>query len=190
MFTERMSVGLDVHARSVVAHAMDVQTGEIFKARLCPDPAEVTGWIKTLPGPAAAIYEACHTGYGLARTLLSHDIRTVVAAPSKLQRPSGSRVKTDAIDAEHLATLLRLDAFTPVTVPDELTEAARDLVRARDDCRSDLMRARHRLSKLLLRHGIVYSGGQAGSAPTTSGSSGSASTHPWSRPRSTRPTTV
>gem|GEM_PF-1459751 len=50
MFTERTSVGLDVHARSVVAHAMDVQTGEIFKARLCPDPVEVTGWIKTLPG--------------------------------------------------------------------------------------------------------------------------------------------
>nr|WP_300141330.1 IS110 family transposase [Propionicimonas sp.] len=88
-------------------------------------------------------------------------MRTVVAAPSKLQRPSGSRVKTDAIDAEHLSTLLRLDAFTAVTVPDELTEAARDLVRAREDCRSDLMRARHRLSKLLLRHGIVYSGGQA-----------------------------
>ncbi len=58
MFTERTSVGLDVHARSVVAHAMDVQTGEIFKARLCPDPAEVTAGIKTLPGPAAAIYKA------------------------------------------------------------------------------------------------------------------------------------
>src|SRR5664280_2306882 len=49
----------------------------------------------------------------------------------------------------------------PVTVPDEATEAARDLVRAREDCRADLMRARHRLSKLLLRHGIVYSGGKA-----------------------------
>jgi transposase len=40
-------------------------------------------------------------------------------------------------------------------------EAARDLVRAREDCRGDLMRARHRLSKLLLRHGIVYYGGNA-----------------------------
>ena len=93
--------------------------------------------------------------------LLAQDIRTVVAAPSKLQRPAGSRVKTDAIDAAHLSMLLRLDAFTPVTLPDELTEAARDLFRAREDCRSDPMRARHRLSKFLLRHGIVYSGGQA-----------------------------
>lgn len=50
---------------------------------------------------------------------------------------------------------------TSVTVPSAGQEAARDLVRAREDCRGDLMRARHRLSKLLLRHGIVYSGGQA-----------------------------
>ena len=40
-------------------------------------------------------------------------------------------------------------------------ESARDLVRAREDCRGDLMRARHRLAKLLLRHGIVYYGGRA-----------------------------
>jgi transposase len=70
-------------------------------------------------------------------------------------------VKTDARDAIHLARLLRLDEITPVAVPTLDQEAARDLVRAREDCRGDLVRARHRLSKLLLRHGIVYDGGQA-----------------------------
>jgi transposase len=84
-----------------------------------------------------------------------------VVAPSKLQRPSGDRVKTDARDAVHLARLLRLDEITAVAVPTVDQEAARDLVRAREDCRGDLMRARHRLSKLLLRHGIVYYGGKA-----------------------------
>ena len=84
-----------------------------------------------------------------------------MAAPSKLQRPSGDRVKTDAKDALHLARLLRLGEITPVAVPSLEQEAARDLVLAREDCRGDLMRARHRLSKLLLRQGIVYSGGQA-----------------------------
>jgi transposase len=73
----------------------------------------------------------------------------------------GDRVKTDAKDAIHLARLLRLDEFTPVVVPSVAQEAARDLVRAREDCRGDLMRTRHRLSKLLLRQGIVYFGGQA-----------------------------
>lgn len=161
MFSERTSVGLDVHARSVVAHAVDGQTGEVFTSRVVPDAAAVIDWLGRLPGPVAVLYEAGPTGFGLARGLRAAGIRCEVAAPSKLQRPAGERVKTDARDAEHLCRLLRLDDFTAVAVPEEATEAARDLVRCREDCRSDLMRARHRVSKLLLRHGIVWSGGAA-----------------------------
>jgi transposase len=161
VFTERTSVGLDVHARSVAAAAIDGATGELIQAKLTPSHEHIRSWIRELPGPAAATYEAGPTGFGLSRTLNASGIRCVVAAPSKLQRPSGDRVKTDAKDAIHLARLLRLDEVTPVSVPTVDQENARDLVRAREDCRGDLMRARHRLSKLLLRQGIVYSGGQA-----------------------------
>jgi transposase len=150
-----------VHARSVAAAAIDGVTGEVFRARLSPANDQIWKWISDLPGPAAATYEAGPTGFGLARSLNASGVRCVVAAPSKLQRPSGDRVKTDARDALHLARLLRLDEITAVVVPDVETEAARDLVRAREDARGDLMRARHRLSKLLLRQGIVYSGGKA-----------------------------
>src|SRR5674476_845071 len=131
----------------------------MFRARLGPQPEAVLGWLRELPGPVAVLYEAGPTGSGLARFLTDHNIRCVVAAPSKLQRPSGDRVKTDAKDAQHLARLLRLDEITPVVVPTVAQEAARDLVRAREDVRGDLMRARHRTSKLLLRQGTVWSGG-------------------------------
>src|SRR6478672_1214003 len=93
--------------------------------------------------------------------LADAQIECVVAAPSKLIRPAGDRVKTDARDAAHLARLLHLGQVTEVTIPSIEQEAARDLVRAREDVRGDLMTARHRLSKLLLRQGIVYSGGKA-----------------------------
>ncbi|WP_183322063.1 IS110 family transposase [Flexivirga oryzae] len=161
MFTERTSVGLDVHARSVAAAAIDGVTGEVFKTRLVPSSEQILGWVRDLPGPVAVAYEAGPTGFGLARSLTGASIRCEVVAPSKLQRPAGDRVKTDARDALHLAKLLRLDEYTPVRVPSVAQEAARDLVRAREAARSDLMRARHRCSKLLLRHGIVYYGGKA-----------------------------
>ena len=161
MLGERTSVGLDVHARSVAAAAIDGVTGEVRQARLTPAHADIRSWIAALPGPVAVTYEAGPTGFGLYRTLTAAGVRCVVAAPSKLQRPSGDRVKTDAKDAVHLARLLRLGELSAVTVPSVDQEAARDLVRAREDCRGDLMRARHRLSKLLLRQGILYSGGQA-----------------------------
>jgi transposase len=161
VFTERTSIGLDVHARSVVAAAIDGVTGEVTQTRLTPSYEHIQSWVADLPGPAAVAYEAGPTGFGLYRALTDAGIRCEVVAPSKLQKPVGDRVKTDARDALHLARLLRLDEVTSVSIPSVNQEACRDLVRAREDCRGDLMRARHRLSKLLLRHGIVYYGGAA-----------------------------
>lgn len=159
MIVQGTSVGLDVHALSVVAHAVDEETGKLARARLCPDHSEVLGWLHQLRAPVRVAYEAGPTGFGLARAINDAGMKCVVAAPSKLQRPAGDRVKTDARDAAHLARLLRLGEITAVRVPDRDIEAVRDLVRAREDARADLMRVRHRLSKLLLRQGIVYYGG-------------------------------
>ncbi len=160
MRIQRTSVGLDVHARTVVAAALDASTGEIQRAKLSADERGVLGWVSALPGPVAVTYEAGPTGFGLARALAAAGVECKVAAPSKLQRPSGDRVKTDARDALHLAKLLHLGEIVEIAVPSVDQEAARDLVRAREDVRGDLMRARHRLSKMLLRQGIVFSGGK------------------------------
>ena len=141
MIVQGTSVGLDVHALSVVAHAIDEETGKIARARLCPDHGEVLGWLHQLRGPVRVTYEAGPTGFGLARAINnSAGMECLVAAPSKLQRPAGDRIKTDARDAAHLARLLRLGEITAVTVPAPEIEAVRDLVRARDDARADLMR--------------------------------------------------
>jgi len=164
VFIERTSLGLDVHARSVRAAAIDTATGEVIERTLAPDTAAVLGFVTELAGghgPVLVTYEAGPTGYALARSLLAAGHRCQVAAPSKLLRPAGDRVKTDAKDALLLARLARNDDIVAVTVPTVAQESARDLVRARDDARTALMAARHRLSKLLLRHGHVYDGGQA-----------------------------
>ena len=158
---QRASVGLDVHARSVVAAAIDAKTGEVFRRTMTPDYGEALAWVRSLPSPVRVVYEAGPTGFGLARFLVAAGIDCVVAAPSKLQRPAGDRVKTDKNDALHLAKLLHLGQIVEVTIPGVAQEAARDLVRAREDVRGDLMSARHRVSKLLLRQGIVYYGGNA-----------------------------
>ena len=83
-------------------------------------------------------------------------MQCVIAAPNKIERPAGDRVKTDRRDAERLVRLLMIDGLHAVRVPSPEEEALRDLVRARDALRCDLMRARHRVGKLLLRYGIRY----------------------------------
>ena len=106
------------HDRSSAA-AIDGVTGEVFQARLAPSHEQVVvAGCRRLPGPVAVAYEAGPTGFGLSRALTAAGIRCEVAAPSKLQRPAGDRVKTDARDAVHLARLLRLDEIVAVAVPD------------------------------------------------------------------------
>ena len=149
-------VGLDVHARSVVAGLIDGRTGEVRSRRAPHATDELVGWLGELPRPVRTTYEAGPTGYGLARALEGVGIACLVAAPSMIPRAPGDRVKNDTRDAERLARLLRAGELVAVAVPTVADEAARDLVRAREDARADLMRARHRLSKMLLRHGRIY----------------------------------
>ncbi|MGD0998902.1 MAG: IS110 family transposase [Thermoleophilia bacterium] len=149
-------VGLDVHARSVEAAALDARSGELKRARFGGGAEPVVGWLAGLPAPVHACYEAGPTGYGLYRAASQAGIAIDVIAPSKTPRATGDRVKSDRKDAELLVRLLCAGALCAVAVPPPALEAARDLARAREQLRGDLMAARHRVSKLLLRHGRVW----------------------------------
>jgi transposase len=152
----RSWAGLDVHARSVLAASMHSEAGELRVRRLSGETSEVVKFCVSLPGPTRVAYEAGPTGYGLARALEAAGIGCVVAAPGKIERPSQDRVKTDQRDAERVLRLLMIDGLHAVRIPSDEEEALRDLVRAREALRGDLMRARHRMSKLLLRHDVRY----------------------------------
>jgi transposase len=152
----RSWVGLDVHAASVVACCVDAESGELSVHRLSGETAGVVAFCGGLPAPVRVAYEAGPTGFGLARALYAAGIGCVVAAPGKIERAAQDRVKTDRRDAERLVRLLMIGALHAVRVPTSEGEALRDLIRAREDLRGDLMRARHRLSKFLLRHDVRF----------------------------------
>ena len=149
-------VGMDVHARSMHAAAIDVMSGELTRWRFRGDLETPVAWLRSLRAPVWACYEAGPTGFGLYRAAVAAGIRMDVIAPGKTPRGRSDRVKTDRKDAELLARNLMAGSLTAVAVPSLQVEAARELTRAHDMCRRDLMNARHRVSKMLLRHGRVY----------------------------------
>jgi transposase len=149
-------VGLDVHARSTQAAALEVLSGELRRKKLPGEAEAVVAWLGTLPRPVRACYEAGPTGFVLARAAREAGLAVEVIAPSKVARPTGDRVKTDRRDAELLLRLLMAGQLRAVRIPSEAEEAARELVRLREQLRQDLLRARHRVTKLLLRHGRVW----------------------------------
>ena len=100
----------------------------------------------SLPGPQFATYEAGPTWFGVYRQLLAAGIDCQVAAPSKVQRPVGDRVKTDAHNVDHLAKLLRLGQVVVVRVPSVEAETVRDVVRAGEDTSPPLSMSNERSS--------------------------------------------
>jgi transposase len=148
-----VTVGLDVHARSIRLAA--VRADELLEERTLPyDEAAVEFVLRRWPG-VRCCYEAGPTGFGLYRYLSGRGIDCSVVAPGLVPQRPGERVKTDARDARKLARLLAGGLLEPIHVPSCELEAARDLVRAREDARLDRMRDRHRLSKFCLRHGRI-----------------------------------
>ena len=149
--TTTVTVGLDVHARSVRLAA--VRADELLEERTLPyDEEAVEHALRRWPA-VRCCYEAGPTGFGLQRHLVGRGIDCQVVAPGLVPQRPGDRVKTDSRDARKLARLLAGGLLAPIHVPSRELEAARDLVRAREDARLDRMRDRHRLSKFCLRHG-------------------------------------
>lgn len=155
-------VGLDVHAYETACAIFDGTTGEIESRGFKGRPCELFEWLEGIERPFRAVYEAGPTGYGLARGASERGLDVVVCAPGHIARRPGDRVKTDKRDALRLARLLAAGDLKLVTVPPPEHEHVRDLVRCREDVRGDLMRARHRISKFLLRRELHYPGNGRG----------------------------
>jgi transposase len=157
----RTWAAFDVHVSGVVAAVLERDSGELWVQRLPGGSGPVVEFAMGLEGPVRATYEAGPTGFVLARKLAAAGIDCLVCAPGLIARAATDRVKTDRRDAERLVRLLAAGELHRVVVPSVEEEALRDLVRAREDLRGDLMRARHRLAKLLLRHEVRFDGPQA-----------------------------
>lgn len=155
-------VALDDSKRKIVAGILRAGATQPELRELPNDPHSIRRLFERLKreGPVVACYEAGVSGYDLYRQITALGVSCQVMAPALTPRRPGQRIKTDRRDAGKLVHLFRSGELTPIHVPAEAEEAVRDLVRCRDDVRRDVLRWRHRLLKLLDRHGRVYHAGK------------------------------
>lgn len=148
-------IAFDQHAATTVAAVLLPGHRTPALHTLASDSPTILRFIDRLhrQRPMQCCYEAGPCGFELQRALTARGIACDIIAPALIPRRAGDRIKTDRRDAGQLAVLYRAGALTAIHIPTEQEEAARDLLRCREDIRADLLRARHRLSKFLLRHG-------------------------------------
>jgi transposase len=152
-------VGLDVHKNTIVAAVLPPGSERPTESTTIENhPKAIERLVKRLAtkGTVEFVYEAGPCGYDTHRQISRLGHTCVVIAPSLIPVRPGDRVKTDRRDAEKPARFYRAGELTKIQVPTQEAEAARDLVRVREDMLEDRLRARHRLSKFLLRQGRVY----------------------------------
>jgi transposase len=155
-------VALDDSKRKIVVGILRPGAEHPELREIANDPRQIRRLFERLlsAGPVAACYEAGVSGYDLQRQLTALGVDCSVIAPALTPRRPGQHVKTDRRDAAQLVRLFRAGELTAILVLDEAEEAVRDLVRCRDDVRRDVLRWRHRLLKLLARHGRAYLAGR------------------------------
>ena len=153
-------VGMDVHKKDIFVALLRPGSNEPIEWKLRNEPRAVRRLARRFrreaSGELRCVYEAGPCGYALQRQLLAEGVPTDVVAPSLIPVKPGERVKTNRRDARKLVMMSRARMLTVVHPPTESEEAVRDLCRCREDAREDLTRARHRLSKMLMRRGFVY----------------------------------
>lgn len=152
-------VGLDVHKKTIVTALLPPGSERVVEQQTlenAPKAIEKMATRVAQRGPVVFVYEAGPCGYEVHRQISALGHRCAVIAPSLTPRRPGDRVKTDRRDAEKLARFYRAGELTLIRVPTREEEAARDLVRVREDAVADRLRARHRLSKFLLRQGRAH----------------------------------
>ncbi|HEX5196288.1 MAG TPA: IS110 family transposase [Gaiellales bacterium] len=158
----RLFVALDVHKLSIVAAVLPPRGGRPEVMRIETTEKAIRRLITKLGGRdgLAVCYEAGPGGFALWRLLTSMGVACDVVAPSLVPVRAGDRVKTDRRDAQKLVALYRAGLLRFVAPPTPETEGLRDLLRCRDDVRCARTAARHRVSKQLLRHGLVFREGK------------------------------
>jgi transposase len=156
---------LDVHKDTIViAVAEEGQSEAVVLGTFPHDVAKLIKRLTKLEPEVSRLrvcYEAGPTGFGMCRRLKQAGIDCTVVAPSLVPQQASSRIKTDRRDARRLAHFLRSGDLTAVWVPDEQTEALRDLERSRDDAKNAERVARHQLDKFLLRNERVFRDGRS-----------------------------
>lgn len=155
-------VGLDVHQRTVVAAMLVRTTGEVKRATFERGDRGLKKLVRWLQGegegPVKCCYEAGSAGFVLERQLEAEGLMCEVIAPSLILERVGDRRKNDRRDALKLAQQLASGLLTAVHPPTTEDEAARALVRARDDARGVLHQAKQRVLKFLDQQGLPYQG--------------------------------
>jgi transposase len=149
-------VGLDVHKALVVATVLDAEGNRLCQEKLGPTDPELIEFLGRFPGSQRIALGACTVWEHFFDAAQSTGAEVVLSHPTKTRLIAEASLKSDKVDSEALATLLRLNSLPRAFPPMGEARQLRDLVRERLFYLSKQHAIRNHLYTFLLRKGIPY----------------------------------
>lgn len=141
--------GLDIHKTVVAVCVVDAHGTVCTRLRFPLTRATLTAWARQLTADDAVAVEATTNTWAVVAVLQQTPARLVVSNPLRTRAIATAKIKTDRVDAEVLAQLLRCDSLPPVWIPDAATLAARRLTTRRAVLVAERTRLKNRLHSVL-----------------------------------------
>lgn len=144
--------GIDSHKESVQIHRVDENTNPVLRERY---PTTQGGLEKFLEGVrgSVCVLEACTTSYPIYDFLVANGIEVKVAHPLLLKSISGLK-KTDKVDAQRMALMLKAGIIPLAHIPSQVVRLDRDLVRQHINLVQQRTDEKNRVHALLLRYRV------------------------------------
>lgn len=143
-------IGLDIHKTVVAVCVVDTHGTVCTRLRFPLTRTTLTAWARQLTAEDSVAVEATTNTWAVIALLQQTPARLVVSNPLRTRAIATAKTKTDRVDAEVLAQLLRrCDYLPPVWIPDAATLAARRLTTRRTVLVAERTRLKNRLHSVL-----------------------------------------
>lgn len=143
-------IGLDVHKRIVEAAILDAAGKLLVRCQLAATREEIMKFAERRLRPTDRVaLEATTNTWGVVDLLAPYVAEVVVSNPLRTKAIAEAKIKTDKVDAEVLAQLLRTDFLPRVWRPDAHTQEGRRITSRRASLSSDRTTIKNRIHSVL-----------------------------------------
>jgi transposase len=147
--------GIDQHKQFCVITTYGPEGPRVKQSRVASTPLEVTRYFAEFPGPHRAVVESTGGWYWLADTLADVGVELVLAHATRVKAIAAAKVKTDQVDSDTLALLLRADLIPMAHMIAPAQRGPRDLMRARLRLVEKSVSAQNSIDRLLEKFNIT-----------------------------------
>ena len=150
-------IGMDIHKQFTVAVVKDEKGVKLAEEKFNSNKEQFATFLESYaPKETEIVIESTSVWEYVYDILESLNYRTKLANPFRTRAIASARIKTDSVDANTLADLLRANLIAESYIPPKNIRILRDIVRARRTFVKHITQIKNKIHALLVKRGLSF----------------------------------